>query len=47
MTAFDDEYGFDDLVLDDRDIAVLDATERNFTTLNAHAPITRPRSSPE
>ena len=28
-------------------LPVLDATERNFTTLNAHAPITRPRSSPE
>jgi hypothetical protein len=47
MTASDDEYGFDDLVLDDRTLAVLDATERNFTTLNAHAPNTRPRSSPE
>src|ERR1700761_2620964 len=47
MTASDDEYGFDDLVLDDRALAVLDATERNFTTLNAHASITRPRSSPE
>ncbi|KAI9453156.1 hypothetical protein BJY52DRAFT_1189808 [Lactarius psammicola] len=44
MTNSDDEYGFDDLVLDDRTLAVLDATERNFTTLNAH---TRPRSSPE
>ena len=41
MTPSDDEYGFDDLVLDDRTLAVLDATERNFTT---HA---RPRSSPE
>ena len=40
MTASDDEYGFDDLVLDDRVLAVLDATERNFIT-------TRPRSSPE
>jgi hypothetical protein len=47
MTASDDEYGFDDLVLDDRALAVLDATERNFTTLNAHAPNTRRRSSPE
>ena len=47
MTASDDEYGFDDLVLDDRALAVLDATERNFTTTNSHAPITRPRSSPE
>jgi hypothetical protein len=48
MTASDDEYGFDDLVLDDRAIAVLDETERNFTTtLTAHAPTTRPRSSPE
>jgi hypothetical protein len=44
MTTSDDEYGFDDLVLDDRTLAVLDATERNFT---AHPPITRPRSSPE
>lgn len=44
MTASDDEYGFDDLVFDDRTLAVLDATERNFTTL---APITRPRSPPE
>ncbi len=44
MTTSDDEYGFDDLVLDDRTLAVLDATERNFTTLNAHA---HPRSSPE
>ena len=41
MTLSDDEYGFDDLVLDDRTLAVLDATERNF---NTHA---RPRSSPE
>lgn len=47
MTTSDDEYGFDDLVLDDRALAVLDATERNYTTPNAHAPITRPRSSPE
>lgn len=41
MTTSDDEYGFDDLVLDDRTLAALDATERNFP------PITRPRSSPE
>ena len=47
MTVSDDEYGFDDLVLDDRALAVIDATERNLTTLNAHAPITRPRSIPE
>ncbi|KAI9442751.1 hypothetical protein H4582DRAFT_2073336 [Lactarius indigo] len=44
MTTSDDEYAFDDLVLDDRTLAVLDATERNFSTLNAHP---RPRSSLE
>ena len=47
MTTSDDEYGFDDLVLDDHTLAALDATERNHITLNAQAPITRPRSSPE
>jgi hypothetical protein len=31
MTTSDDEYGFDDLVLDDRTLAVLDATERSLT----------------
>ena len=47
MTDSDDEYGFENLVLDDRALAVLDATERNFPTLNAHAPIARPRPTPE
>ncbi|KAH9037060.1 hypothetical protein EDB85DRAFT_1861707 [Lactarius pseudohatsudake] len=44
MTTSDDEYAFDDLVLDHRTLAVLDATERNFSTLSALA---RPRSSLE
>ena len=30
MTASDDEYGFDDLVLDDRALDVLNATKRNL-----------------
>ena len=44
MISSDDEYGFDDLVLDDRTLAVLDATERG---LAAAIPSTsRPRSPP-
>jgi hypothetical protein len=31
MTTSDDEYAFDDLVLDDRTLAVLDATEQSLT----------------
>jgi hypothetical protein len=45
MPTSDDEYGFDDLVLDDRALAVLDATERSLAT--AFTPAPRPRSSPE
>lgn len=42
MVSSDDEYGFDDLVLDDRTLAVLDATERGLV---ATIPSTsRPRS---
>ena len=45
MVTSDDEYGFDDLVLDDRTLAVLDATERS---LAAAIPSTsRPRSPAE
>jgi hypothetical protein len=40
MTTSDDEYGFDDLVLDDRTLAVLDATEQ---TLSSAIPSTSPR----
>lgn len=43
MTTSDDEYGFDDLVLDDRTLAVLDATER---TLTAVIPSTSHPTSP-
>ena len=43
MTTSDDEYGFDDLVLDDRTLAVLDATER---TLTAAIPSTPHPTSP-
>ena len=43
MTTSDDEYGFDDLVLDDRTLAVLDATER---TLTAAIPSTSHPTSP-
>jgi len=43
MTTSDDEYGFDDLVLDDRVLAVLDATER---TLTAVIPSTSHPTSP-
>jgi hypothetical protein len=32
MTTSDDEYGFDELVLDHRTLAVLDATERTLTS---------------
>jgi hypothetical protein len=42
MTVSDDEYGFDDLVLDDRTLAVLDATERSLTA--AIPSTSRPRS---
>lgn len=45
MTTSDDEYGFDDLVLDDRTLAVLDATEQ---TLSAAIPsISHPTSPRE
>jgi len=43
MTTSDDEYGFDDLVLDDRTLAVLDATEQ---TLSAAIPSTSHPTSP-
>jgi hypothetical protein len=45
MVTSDDEYGFDDLVLDDRTLAVLDATERGFAT--AIPSSSRPRSPTE
>ncbi|KAH9963738.1 hypothetical protein BC827DRAFT_85693 [Russula dissimulans] len=45
MTSSDDEYGFDDLVLDDRTLAVLDATERSLATANPST--SHPRSPPE
>lgn len=45
MVASDDEYGFDDLVLDDRTLAVLDATERSLAAVNPS--ISHPRSPPE
>ena len=46
MVTSDDEYGFDDLVLDDRTLAVLDATERGLLT--AAIPSTsHPRSPAE
>lgn len=45
MPTSDDEYGFDDLVLDDCALAALDATERSLTA--SHTPTSRPRSSPE
>jgi hypothetical protein len=45
MPTSDDEYGLDDLVLDDHALAVLDATERSLAAVvtSKH----RPRSSPE
>jgi len=45
MTSSDDEYGFDDLVLDDQTLAVLDATERSLATANPST--SHPRSPPE
>jgi hypothetical protein len=45
MTTSDDEYAFDDLVLDDRTLAVLDATERSLTA--ATSSTFHPRSPPE
>src|SRR6266404_9737621 len=41
MTTSDDEFGFDDFVLDDRTLAILDAAERK------QPPNAPPRSSPE
>ncbi|KAI0260883.1 hypothetical protein BC834DRAFT_503632 [Gloeopeniophorella convolvens] len=43
MADSDDEYGFDDIVLDDQILAALDATERNFNA--ARAPRPRPPDS--
>ena len=45
MPTSDDEYGLDDLVLDDHALAVLDATERSLAAAVTSTP--RPRSSPE
>ena len=46
MVTSDDEYGFDDLVLDERTLAVLDATERGLVA--AAIPSTsHPRSPAE
>jgi hypothetical protein len=45
MPTSDDEYGFDDLVLDDHTLSVLDATERKLVA--TYTPTSRPRSSPE
>jgi hypothetical protein len=45
MPTSDDEYGFDDLVLDDHALSVLDATERKLAA--DHTPTSRPGSSPE
>ncbi|KAH9977475.1 hypothetical protein BJV74DRAFT_888454 [Russula compacta] len=45
MVASDDEYGFDDLVLDDRTLAVLDETERSLAAVNPST--SHPRSPPE
>ena len=45
MTTSDDEYAFDDLVLDDRALAVLDATEQSLTA--AISSTSHPRSPPE
>lgn len=45
MVSSDDEYGFDDLVLDERTLAVLDATERELVA--AIPSISHPRSPAE
>jgi|SRR6267142_1583447 len=45
MTTSDDEYAFDDLVLDDRTLAALDATERSLTA--AISSTSHPRSPSE
>ena len=45
MTTSDDEYGFDDLVLDDRTLAVLDQTEQSLTA--AISSTSHSRSPPE
>jgi hypothetical protein len=45
MSTSDDEYGFDDLVLDDRTLAVLDETERSLAA--AIPSTTHSRSPPE